>query len=159
MKIRPNSKPPRSMTEARKKPDAKKRAAAHDAERNRHYTELRTWVYKNYLPSDKRVPFTMTYKAKTNKCGGVDRHKARCAIRGDIMKPRQHFDQTRTASHMPSQAARRLLLSAAVSKGPVVQSYDIPGSYMRAQNDPNIRITMTLTPLSDGTLKALAKFV
>ena len=117
-----NSKAPRSMAEARLRPDFKEWAKAHDAEIYRHDTELRTWVYEEARPSDKPVPFTMTYKAKTNQFGGIERYKARCAIRGDLMKPGQQFDMTRTASHMPSQAARRLFLAAAVSEGHVIQS-------------------------------------
>lgn len=73
------------------------------------------------------------------------------------MTPGKHFDTTRTASHMPSQAARRLLLAAAVAEGHVVQSYDVPGAYMRSPNDPNIRITMTQLPRADGTYKAPGK--
>ena len=73
------------------------------------------------------------------------------------MKPGTQFDETRTASHMPSQAARRLLLAAAVSDGHVIQSYDIPGAFMRSPNDPNIRVTMTQPARSDGTFKAPGK--
>ena len=73
------------------------------------------------------------------------------------MKPDMQFDQTRTASHMPSQAARRILLAAAVSDEHVIQSYDIPGAFMRAPNDPNIRVTMTQPPRADGTFKEPGK--
>ena len=73
------------------------------------------------------------------------------------MKPGKQFDETRTASHMPSQAAKRLLLAAAVSDGHVIQSYDISGAFMRSPNDPNIRVTVTQAARSDGTFKAPGK--
>lgn len=76
-KIRPSTKASRNMTEARESQDFKKWAAAHDPEPDRHDTELRTWLYEEALPSDKPVPYTMTYKPKTNQFGGIEKHKAR----------------------------------------------------------------------------------
>ena len=77
----------------------------------------------------------MTFRSKTNQYGGLEKHKVRCAIRGDRMRPGLDFDETRTASHMPSQAGRRLLLAAAAAEGYAVESWDIPGAYMNSPND------------------------
>lgn len=62
--VRLSAKASRNMTKARMRPDFKEWAAAHDSELHRHDADLRTWVYEDPLPSDKPVPFTMTYKAK-----------------------------------------------------------------------------------------------
>lgn len=115
--VRQSTKAPRKMAEARSKPDFKNWGAAHAAELGRHDAEIRTWVYEEELPSDKHAPWTMIYRAaKANQFGRLGRHKAGCAIRGDIMKPVKHFDETRTASQMPFGAGSRLLLAAAVSE-------------------------------------------
>lgn len=53
-------------------------------------------------------------------------------------------DETRTASHMPSQAGRGLLLAGATENEQAVASCDVPGAYMRAPNDPNYRVTMII---------------
>lgn len=87
----------------------------------------------------------------------MERHKARLAISGDKIRPGLDFDETRTASHMPSQAVRRLLLAAGVAKGHVFQSLKVPGAYMRAPNKPNIRIGIEQPPRSNGTKKAPGK--
>lgn len=115
---------------------------------------MRTWTYQPARPDDRPLPFLMTFRTKTNLFGGLERHKVRCAIRGDRMQPGIDFDGTRTASHMPSQADRRLLLAAAAAQGYAVASWDVPGAYMRAPNDPRFRVTMKQPPRSDGTLAA-----
>jgi hypothetical protein len=60
--------------------------------------------------------FATACKAKTNQYGGLERRKARLAIRGDHRRPDVDFDLTCTAAHMPSQTGRRLLLAAAVAE-------------------------------------------
>lgn len=64
MKVRQGKKVPRCMAEARTRPDFKDWPEAHDAELDKHDTELRIWVYEGPPSSDRPVPFTMTYKAK-----------------------------------------------------------------------------------------------
>jgi hypothetical protein len=58
------------------------------------------------------------------------------------MRPGVDFDEMRTASHMPSQSGRRFLLAEAAAEGAAVQSWDVPGVYMRAPADPRYRVTM-----------------
>jgi hypothetical protein len=73
------------------------------------------------------------------------------------MRPGVDFDGMRTASHMPSQSGRRLLPAVAAAEGSAVQSWDIPGAYMRAPADPWYRVTMQKPPNFDGTLAAPGK--
>ena len=67
------------------------------------------------------------------------------------------FDETRMASHMPSQARRRLLIMAGVAEGHSFRSPDVPGAYLRAPNDPNIRVVMSQPKRADGTYTAPGK--
>ena len=99
----------------------------------------------------------MTYKAKTNQYGGLERHKARLAIRGDRMRPGIDFDETRTASHMPSQAGRSIIIMAGVAEGHSFRALDVPGAYMRSTKDPNIRVVMAQPKRADGTYEAPGK--
>lgn len=153
----PPPAPPRSLSDIAGRPDERAWYDAWDAELNRHDTELRTWTYETPRDKDKPLPYVMTFRAKTNAYGGLERCKVRCAIRGDRMRPGVDFDEKRTASHMPSQAGRRLLLAAAAAKGHAVASYDVPGAYPRAPNDPNHMVTMVQPPRSDGTMAAPRK--
>ena len=111
-------------------------------------------TYQVPRADDRPLPYVMAFRAKTNLFGGLERQKVRCAIRGDRMRPGLDFDATRTASHMPSQAGRRLLLAAAAVEGYAVDIWDVPGAYPRAPNDPRFRITMRQPPRSDDTLAA-----
>ena len=70
------------------------------------------------------------------------------------MRPGIDFDETRTVSHMPSQAGRRLLLAASAAEGYAVESWDIPWAYINSPNDPRFRVTMKQPPLADGSYRA-----
>ena len=98
--------PPRKTLEDSKlRPDFLSYSKAHDEELARHGPDgLHTYDFVEVLPTDKPIPYAMTYKAKTNQYGGLERHTAILAIRGDRMRPGIYFDKTRTASHLPSQA-------------------------------------------------------
>ena len=125
----PPPPPPKTLNDAKARPDYLSYAKAHDEELDRHGPNgLHTYDFVEALPSDRPIPFVMTYKAKTNQYGGLERHKARLAIRGDRMRPGIDFDETRTASHMPSQAGRRLLILAGVAEGHSFRSLDVPGA-------------------------------
>lgn len=148
---------PESLGEAMQRNDASHWAKAWDAELERHDTELQTCTYETPPPTDRPLPYAMAFKANTNMYGGLDRHKVRLAISGDRMRPGLDFDKTRTASHLPSQAGRSLLISVGVSEGHVFRSLDVSGAYMRAPRNPNLRIVMAQPPRSNGTKKAPAK--
>jgi hypothetical protein len=45
----------------------------------------------------------------------------------------------------------------AAAEGAAVQSWDVPGAYMRSPGDPRYRVTMQLPPNFDGTLAAPGK--
>lgn len=64
------------------------------------------------------------------------------------------FDETRTASHMPSQAGRRFLLAAVAAEGYDVEFWDIPGAHMNAPNDPRFRETMKQPSMAYGSYRA-----
>jgi hypothetical protein len=73
------------------------------------------------------------------------------------MRPGVDFDEMRTTSHMPSQSGRWFLLAVAAAEGAAVQSWDVPGAYMRASEDPRYRGTMQQQPNFDEKLAAPGK--
>lgn len=106
------------------------------------------------MAGDKPMPFLMSFKAKTSMYGGLEKCKVISAIRGDQMTPGLEFGAARTESRITSRAARLLLLASESSQGYAVQSWNVPGAYMRAPNDPLFRLTMIRTPRADGMQKA-----
>lgn len=142
---------PKTLAQARKSPDAKHWQKAYTDELRRHDTHLRTWRYQTRHSSDHPVPFIVGLKTKTDQDGNIQKYKARIAIRGDRMRPGIDFDQTATSAHMPSHAARRILLAVAAHQNASIQSWDVPGAYMRAPADPMRRQTMHPPPAFDGT--------
>lgn len=57
------------MGKARTRQDYREWTAAHDAELDIHDAELRTWTYEESIPTDRPVPYTMTYEGKKNQFG------------------------------------------------------------------------------------------
>jgi hypothetical protein len=92
---------PKSLSAIRHLPDALRWAKAHDDEIHRHETALKTWRYEDPLPSDRPRPFIMTYKLKADADQEQVKHKARCAIRGDLMEAGVEYDPLRTSSNTP----------------------------------------------------------
>lgn len=95
--------------------DAQSCAPAWDAKLAHHNTDLHTWTYVPHLSGERLVPHLMTFRAKTNMYGSLDRHKVGCAFSGDRMRPAAQIDETRTSSHMPRKPGRRILLVGAVA--------------------------------------------
>jgi hypothetical protein len=73
------------------------------------------------------------------------------------MRPGVDLDAMRAASHMPSQSGRRFLLAVAAAEGASVLSWDVPGAYMRAPEDPRYRGAMQQQPNFDEKLAAPGK--
>lgn len=92
----------------------------------------------------------MNFRSKTNQYGGLEKHKVKSAIRGDRMRPGLDFDETRTASHIPSHAGRLMLLKSSGAQGYVVESCVVPGAYMNAPNYPRFRVKMKHLPMTNG---------
>lgn len=65
------------------------------------------------------------------------------------MRPGLDFDETRTASPLLSQSGRSLLVDAGLAKGPFFSFFDVPGAYLRAPSNPNLRIVMAQPPRSN----------
>lgn len=131
--------------------DAGEWAKACNAEVARHTDDLNTWTLEEQLAEGRPLPYVMTFRSKTNQYGGLKKHKVRCDIRGDRIRSGLDFDGTITASHMPSQSGRRMLLAAAAAEGYVVESWDVPGLYMNAPNYPRFRATMKQPTMAYGS--------
>lgn len=54
---------------------------------------------------------------------------------------------------IPSQAERRFLLRSAAAEGYVLESWNVPGGFINAPNDPRFRVTMNQPPLENGSYK------
>lgn len=98
----------------------------------------------------------MTSAPKKKLCGGLERHKVRSTIRGNRVSRAVHSDNTRSASHMASQAGRRLL-AAASAQGYEVESWDVPCTSMLTMSDPRFRLTIQQTLCANGSLVAPGK--
>lgn len=73
------------------------------------------------------------------------------------MRPGLDSDETRTESHLSSQAGRRLLLNEEAAEYYVVESWDVPGALIKSPNDPMFRLTMQQPPMSNGSYKSPGK--
>lgn len=71
----PPPPPLKTLEEAKSRPYFLSYAKAHDEELDRHRPNgLHTYYFVEALPSDKPILYTMTYKARTNQHGVLERH-------------------------------------------------------------------------------------
>lgn len=69
-----------SLAEALSRSEADLRATAYDVELDRHGKGLHSWYFDDPQPGDKSLPYDMTFKAKTNMYGGLERQDARFEV-------------------------------------------------------------------------------
>jgi hypothetical protein len=68
------------------------------------------------------------------------------------MKPHAHHDPSLTAAQSPSYAAQRLFWAIAAINDEVVEEWDVPGAYPRANTNPNFRVILRQPKRSNGSL-------
>lgn len=90
------------------------------------------------------------FESKKDMYGGLERNKILLAIRCDRTRPGLNFDETKTASDMPSSSGRRLLIASDVAEEQVCRSFDVPGAFLRAPRNHNVMIVMGQPPRSTG---------
>lgn len=88
--VRPSTKVPWNKAEARLRPDFEEWAKAHDSELERQKRSYVPGYTGSYFRRTNQFHTRLTYKEKTNQFGGIEMHKKRCAIKGDVMKPGKH---------------------------------------------------------------------
>jgi Reverse transcriptase (RNA-dependent DNA polymerase) len=142
---------PKSLRDALTRPDGHLWAAAHDAAIDRNF-ELGAWKPVPVSAEEDLAYPLWVYTAKTDAVGALEKRSARCAVRGDRYKPNVHYDPMRTAAQTPSHTAQRLFYAAAAVSHEYIESYDVPGAYPRAPNDPKFRVVMRQPPRADGSL-------
>jgi hypothetical protein len=101
--------------------------SAHDQEIERHASTLASGT-TSALYTDRPIPYTFTYKIKTDLEGNPSCYKAPCTIRGDFMRPGTDFDDSRRAAHTRSHSSKRLLYAKTARTNLLLDSWDVPGA-------------------------------
>ena len=115
--ITPHTPAPSKHRLARQYPDAHLWSIAHDSELAK-IDQMRAidWIPRSLTHTkSKPIPLKMTYRYKRDSNGHIEERKARCAVRGDLMKPNMHFDPNNTATFAADKTSIRLLLAHAAA--------------------------------------------
>lgn len=123
---------PKSLKQARRYPD--RHQWAHS--QNRELKKLDDAKVIKCLPDTaipkktKLIPLTMTYRYKRDTDSSITEPKARCSVRGDLMKPNVHYNPEHTASHMADKTTVRLLLAIKAAANLPSEHFDIKTAFI-----------------------------
>lgn len=90
------------------------------AELDRHETSLGTTI-RDSPPTSRCRTLGLSKRNKYARRAGPPQ----CQMRSDRFRTESYFDQTRTPSHTPYQAGRRIFLAAAVAEDFEVERWDV----------------------------------
>jgi hypothetical protein len=127
-------------------------AAAYDSDLDRN-DKFGLWRYEFPRPDDTPCPAIIKFKTKLDANGRELKKKVRIAIRGDLMKPGEDFNQNKASSQTTSHTSLRIFLAVSAAGSLPIEFLDVPEAYPRAYSDPSCRQTMRQLPRSDGSLK------
>lgn len=139
---------PKSLHQTKRLAFSQKWCHTHDGFIDR-CIELGTWKFVSATSSSRPLLHLWAYRYKTNPQGAITGFSARCTARGDIMKPKVHFNPTQTSAQIPSRTARRLLYANAALNGGNILLIDVEGAYPRAPTEKRYRVIMKQPKRSD----------
>lgn len=129
--ITPATLPPSSTSQAHRYPDAHLWAHAHNAEIDQLDDQgAIIWEQPDCIPPHtKPISLTMAYRYKRSATGVIIQRKARCSVRGDLMRPHEHFDPSATAAYAADKATVRLVLATAANQSQPLNHFDITSAF------------------------------
>ena len=93
---------PATFSQTQQYPDAPQWAEAHDRKLDtlddKH--KFRWLAPADILPGIKFIPLKILCRYKWNTDGTINTRKARCSVRGDLMKPSLHYDRNAMTAYM-----------------------------------------------------------
>ena len=95
----------------------------------------------------------MGYKYKRTAEGEIIERKARCSLRGDLMRPHQHFNPDHTAAPMADKSSIRLLLAIKAAHGRKAAHFDIKSAFTHEAYHYDADVYVKQHPRFDGTYR------
>lgn len=128
--VSPGTSPPVNVTHARKYPDHQEWALAYDgALRKLQDEKVIDWTTP--APNGvKTIPLTMAFQYKWGSDGKLTKRKARCSLRGDLMRPGEHYDPDHVQCPTADKSTARLLFAIAAGHGWAIEHLDITNAYV-----------------------------
>ena len=153
--IKKTTAAPASVKQARRYPDGDKWREAH----NSKLDKIDTLKAIQWIPDDKithtarLIPLTMNYRYKRSPELDITEHKARCAVRGDLMKPAINYNPDHTAACMADKDNIRFLFAIEASGGLTSDHFDIQSAYIHEPYKFEEPVHIRQHSRFDGTLK------
>ena len=104
-------------------------------------------------PSQSVIPLMMIYRCKRSAEGHILQRKARCNLRGDLMKPGLHYDPNHTTTYTADRTTQRLLIVIHAAKNIPLEHFDIKSAYLHEQYQHNHPIYVKQMQKFDGSYK------
>ena len=144
---------PATFAQARKYPDAKKWAKAHDEELDK-LNAMGAFKWGPLPPGhSKPIPMIMAYRYKRSPKGQITERKARCSIRGDLMKAHVHFEPNHTAAHLADKLTVRLIFAIIASMQLHAEHFVISSAFPYEKYEYEKDLYVKQYPRFDKTMK------
>ena len=119
--------PPSPRKQGLRYPDAQQWEKAYNAELEKldNVNAIKRIADKDLSPGAKLIPLAMGYKYKRTAEGDITERKARCSLRGDLMRPHQHYNPDHTAPPTADKTTIRVLLAVKAAYGLTAAHFDI----------------------------------
>lgn len=152
--INASTPPPQSRKAAAKYPDSAHWSIAHDKELDQlEQQQAFQWIPDTHKSKiTKPIALTITYRYKRNEDGLVIGRKARCSIRGDLMKAKVHYDPDHIASYAADKTSIRALICLATASSMPLRHIDISSAFTAEKYSHNQPVYVRQTPRFDGSL-------
>lgn len=149
--VGPSTPAPVQLSHAKLYPDAEQWCQAYDIALDK-IDAAQAIDWSTQPPrSIKPIPLTVAFSYKRDIHGEVSSRKARCALRGDLMRPGVHFDPDRTQCPTADKATVRILIAISAAHSWPMEHMDITNAYV---HEPAMYTRPTYVrelPRSNGT--------
>lgn len=100
----------------------------------------------------------MKYRYKRISSGKIVEYKARCSLRGDLMKPKVHYNESEASSYMADKTTIRSIIAFAAATGYPFRRFDTTSAYLHERASPSTTGYVKQLPQFNGTYKHSCKF-
>lgn len=128
--IKSGTPPPVNLNHARRYPDSSQWQIAHDQALQKLEMERVVDWTQPAPKGEKPLQLTISYTYKWQPDGTLQSRKARCSVRGDLMKPGIHFDPHKVQYPTTEKTTIRLLFAMAAAHGWHLEHMNIVNAYI-----------------------------
>lgn len=104
-------------------------------------------------PPEAIIPLMMIYRYRRETEGNITKRKARCNLRGDLMKPGQHYNPEHRTTYTANRIAQILLVALHAYHHYPLEHFEVKSAYLHERYQHDIPVYVKQIPKFDGTYR------